>query len=273
MEEVLNALKEIQRELDEQRQEIRNTGNNITERVTHNINNMMEEKFMAWEQKHEKLKQIVEDQEKRIYFLEKQERKRNLVFFGIQETETSYASLETMFINWIEKYFFIKLSRTDIQEIKRIGKKIERPRPIVVTFSTLGTKIELIKNKRVLKDTPYYFKEDFPRQVLEKRRELQEQLKSEKEKGNLVKIKYDKLVISKPNHKRQLQTSPTNNTEAQPDTHMNKKNKISKGHSLTRRANSISEGVLKPSMLQFLVNKKDSNTVLEQDTENKRKNL
>ncbi|KOB63594.1 Endonuclease-reverse transcriptase, partial [Operophtera brumata] len=176
MDEVMNALKAIKKELNEQRQEIRETGKNVTDQVTQNINSMFDEKFLAWEHKHEKLKEIVENQEKRIYYLEKQERKRNLVFFGIEETETSYASLEKNMINWVEQYFSIKL-----------------PRPIVVIFSTLGTKIKILKQKEALKDTHYYFKEDFPKQVLEKRRELQEQVKLEKEKGNIVKIKYDKL--------------------------------------------------------------------------------
>lgn len=274
MEEALIALKAIQRELDELRQETRETGKNVTEQVTHNMNNILEEKLMTWIQKHKKLEEIVEDQERRIYFLEKQERKRNLVFFGIQEIETSYASLEKNIINWIEQYFSIKLSYSDIQEVKRIGKKSERPRPIVVTFSTLGTKIKIIKNKDTIKDTPYYFKEDFPKQVLEKRRELQEQVKLEKEKGNIAKIKYDKLVILKPNYKRQLHTSPTNVSQVQSDTstHVNKKNKKSKAQSPARRSNSIPESVLKPSMLNFLVNKKDS-IIPGQDTENKRKNL
>ncbi|KOB78120.1 Endonuclease-reverse transcriptase [Operophtera brumata] len=170
MDEVMNALKAIKKELNEQRQEIRETGKNVTDQVTQNINSMFDEKFLAWEHKHEKLKEIVENQEKRIYYLEKQERKRNLVFFGIEETETSYASLEKNMINWVEQYFSIKLSYIDIQEVKRIGKKADRPRPIVVIFSTLGTKIKILKQKEALKDTHYYFKEDFPKQVLEKRR-------------------------------------------------------------------------------------------------------
>ncbi|CAH2083513.1 unnamed protein product [Euphydryas editha] len=206
MEEVLSALVAIKKELDEQRLEIRDTGKNVTEQVTHNINTLLEEKFKTWEHKHEILKEIVEDQEKRLYFLEKQEKKRNLVFFGIVESETE---------------------------------------------------------------------EDYPKQVLQKRRELQEQVKMEREKGTIVKIKYDKLVILKPNQKRQLHTSPTNDSQTQSDasSNVNKKNKVLKTHSSVRRSNSVSESVLKPSMLNFLVNKKVSNTTPEQDIENREKNL
>lgn len=164
---------------------------------------------------------------------------------------------------------------SDIHEVKRIGIKSERSRPIVVTFSTLGTKIEILKQKEVLKNTQYHFKEDYPKQVLEKRRELQEQVKLEKEKGNKAKIKYDKLVIIKPNHKRQLHTSPINDSHLQSEasTHPNKKNKMPKTESSARRSNSVSEGVLKPSMFNYLVNKKTSKTTPEQGFDNDNSNL
>ncbi|CAH2088200.1 unnamed protein product [Euphydryas editha] len=68
MEEVLSALVAIKKELDEQRLEIRDTGKNVTEQVTNNINTLLEEKFKTWEHKHEKLKEIVEDQEKDYTF-------------------------------------------------------------------------------------------------------------------------------------------------------------------------------------------------------------
>nr|XP_034833605.1 uncharacterized protein LOC117990222 [Maniola hyperantus] len=173
-------------ELDEQRLEIRETGKNVTEQVTINVNRMLEEKFLAWDEKHEKLKEIVENQQKRIYFLEKQSRNRNIVFFGIEETETSYEKLESNIIKWVEQYFSIELTYRDVQEVKRVGKKGERPRPLVVTFSTLGTKIKIWKQRNTLKDTHYYVKEDYPKYILEKRKELQEQLQLEREKGNIA---------------------------------------------------------------------------------------
>lgn len=271
----MNALKNIQKELDDQKIEIRKSGENVAEQVTQNINKMLDERFFKWEESHEKLKEKVENQEKRIYFLEKEARQRNIVFFGIEEKETSYNNLQNNITNFINERFNINVEPRDIQEIKRIGKRGDRPRPIIVTFTTLGTKINIFKQKGVLRDTQYYLKEDYPQQVLEKRRELQEQVKLEKEKGNIVKIKYDKLVVIKPNNKRLLHVSPENNSQPQGEdrTHTNKKNKMLKTNSSARRSNSVSEGVLRPSMLNFLVNKNASNTTPKQDTENTNKNL
>lgn len=269
------ALKNIQKDLEEQKIEIRKSGENVAELVTLNVNKIMEEKKIIWEENHEKLKEKVENQDKRIYFLEKQVRQRNIVFFGIKEYETSYTNLQDNITHFINERFSMNLDHRDIQEVKRIGKKGDRPRPLIVTFTTLGLKINILKKKGALKDTEYYLKEDYPQQVLEKRRELQGQIKEEQEKGNKVKIKYDKLVIIKPqNNKRSLPISPETNSQSQGETstQTNKKNKSLNTHSTKQRSNSISDGVLKPSMLNFLVTKNTNNKTANQAIENRDKN-
>ena len=191
----MSALRKIQNELDDQKKMIIKNGEDVTTNVTKNINTILEEKFQVWEEKHNYLKEEVENQEKRIYFLEKLARQRNIVFFGLHETESSYSDLENIIINFTDKHFCIKLEKRDIQAMTRLGKKGKGIRPITVTFTTLGKKIEIFKQKATLKDTEFYIKEDYPKYVLEKRKELQERVKIEKEKGNKAIIKYDKLII------------------------------------------------------------------------------
>lgn len=267
MDEILYTLKTIKYDLENQRQEIRETGEKVTEQVTLNVSRMFEEKFLAIEKNHKYLKEKVENQEKRLHALERQARKNNLVFFGIKENEKSYENLERNFINWVEQYLSVKISSSDIQEIKRIGKKEERLRPIVVTFSTLGTKIKIMKQKRTLKGTNYYIQEDYPKYVLEKRKKLQEELQSEREKGNIAKIIYDKLIISKNNTKRKLPTSPINTTATniEKNTQTNKKNKIQQIGESVKRSSSFSEGVTKQGILNYVV----KNTTNMNNTQNK----
>lgn len=267
----MNALKNIQKELDNQKIAIKKSGEDVAKQVTENINNYLEERFFNWEKNQEILKEKVENQEKRIYFLEKQARERNLVFFGIEEKEKSYNELQTNITNFINERFNITLEARDIQGLKRIGKRGDRPRPIIITFVTLGQKIHILKQKRVLKDTQFYLKEDFPKQILEKRKELLEQAKIEKEKGNNVRIQYDKLVIQKSNNKRPLPVSPVDTFKPQSDntTQATKKNKTLKTHAPILRSNSLPEGIVKPSMLQFLVNKNTNSTTQRQNTENR----
>lgn len=231
------------------------------------------------DEKYENLKDKLDNQEKRLYFLEKQARQRNIVLFGLKETESSYSNLENIIISFINEYFTIKIDHRDIQEAKRIGKKGERPRPIIVTVSTLGLKIAIFKQKKVLEDTPYYIKEDYPEYVLNKRKELQEQVRIEKEKGNSVRIKYDKIVITNKNsntpshNKRMLSNSPENNTTCinpsdEPKTQANKKNKT---ESSIQRSSSLSEGPVKPGILNFFHTKHPTNTSRNQ--ENKTNNI
>lgn len=264
MEEIMHELRKIRRDLDEQKTAIEKSGEKVTEKVTQNINSILEDKFKLFNKKYEDLKEKCENQEKRLYFLEKQARKNNIVFFGIKEIETAYFNLEILILNFIKEHFSQELDRRDIQEVRRIGKKGERPRPITVTFCTLGTKINLFKNRNALKNTGYYITEDFPQNILEKRKELQEQARIEREKGNLVKIKYDKLVISEKNkttgnNKRILSTSPENKTTkgAETNTQANKKNK---SQTQIRRTSSLSESILKPGMLNYLVNRNTNNS-------------
>lgn len=155
-----------------------------------------------------------------------------------------------------------------------MGRKGEKPRPVIVTFLTLGIKINILNQKRLLNDTRYYINEDYPKYILEKRRQLQKQAIQEREKGNKVVIKYDKLVILKPNNRRTLPTSPESNILPQDTStiQINKKNKILQSNSI-RRSNSISEGVLKPGILNYLVNKNTNNSTPNQDNDINNKNM
>lgn len=269
------ALRLIQKDLDEQKILINKSGEDVTEKVTQNINHILEEKFKSLEENHENLKARVENQEQRINYLEKQSRQRNLVFFGLEEHEKSYLNIEKYILDMIHKYFPIKIDRRDLQAIRRIGKMSDKPRPVVITFTTLGTKIDILKHKGVLKDTHYYIKEDYPQAVLQIRKGLQEQVRAEREKGNLAIIKYDKLVILNNtstnktyNKKRNLSNSPENkNTSrhAEQRPQANKKNKTLTTHTI-HRSSSFSEGVAKPGMLSFLVNKKNNSNINNQDS-------
>lgn len=277
MEEVMAALRSIQKELAEHKELIFKNGEDVTEKVTSNINIILEEKFSRLEQKYECLKSRVENQEQRLYYLERQARQRNLVFFGLEEHEKSYSNIENIIIDFVHKYFTLKIDSRDLQAIRRIGKKSDKPRPIVVTFSTLGKKIDILKNKGVLKNSMYYIKEDFPRSVLQIRRDLQEQVQAERAKGNKAVLKYDKLVILKNNtappqnnnKKRNLSKSPENNSTSSSNKNIqrlqaNKKNKMVATHT-TQRSSSFSEGVIKPGMINFLINKNSNNKNTTED--------
>ncbi|CAK1579776.1 unnamed protein product [Parnassius mnemosyne] len=91
----------------------------------------------------------------------------------------------------------IPCQKWEIEHVNRMGKKSGKVRPVVVTITTTSRRIEILKKKKSLEGTNIYLKEDFPPSVLQKRKELQEDLKRERESGKRVALRYDKIVTLK----------------------------------------------------------------------------
>ncbi|CAG5058191.1 unnamed protein product [Parnassius apollo] len=106
----------------------------------------------------------------------------------------------------------------------------------------MGFKLKIQQNQKCLKDTPYYVKQDFPKEVLKKRKELQPQLKVEREAGNTAFLKYDKLIVlprrnktstQNPTNKRSLSESPE--TKNPSNILQNKKQSVKKSKTTTMK--------------------------------------
>ncbi|KOB65576.1 Endonuclease-reverse transcriptase, partial [Operophtera brumata] len=101
----------------------------------------------------------------------KEKRIRNVVFFGISDEEKSYFELEEVILKIITEKILVECDKTEVQHVRLIGKKGDKPRPII-----LGLNLRK-------KGTSLYVKEDYPPKVLRARKNLQEQLKTEIEGG------------------------------------------------------------------------------------------
>lgn len=100
----------------------------------------------------------------------------------------------------------IPCQKWEIEHINRTGKYSGKTRPVVVTITTTSRKIEILKNKKSLDGTDVYLKEDFSPSELQERRELQEELKREREAGKRVTLRYDKIVILEPKNTETKET-------------------------------------------------------------------
>ncbi|XP_052756150.1 uncharacterized protein LOC128201879 [Galleria mellonella] len=108
----------------------------------------------------------------------------------------------------------VHLDSHEIASVYKIGSSSNKSRPIVVSFSSTWKKHLVQQNKSNL---PHgiYFKEDYPKEVLDIRRKLQPKLEEERKKGNIAYLKYDQLVVKKPKEsnrekrKRENTDSPT----------------------------------------------------------------
>lgn len=205
MEELLQIVKNIKEEMASQKTE-------LYESITRNINANTNEKFKEMEKCTEKI-------ETKIEYLEKQMKKRNVIFFGVSETERNYNDLERLVMEIIRNTMKIQFDKYELESVGRMGKfSKEKARPIIVTLTTLGRKIELLRNKKTLHNSSIYIKEDFTQKVLQKRKELQPELQEKRAQGLTAILKYDKIVIlnrdnteanqNKTNNKRNLSKSP-----------------------------------------------------------------
>lgn len=212
----MKVLQSIQEDMAQQKQDMRNMEENIKEA----INKKIDEKFTQIENKTYQLEQKIEHQQRSIDFLDKQLRMKNLVFFGVNETEKYYDDLHNMILDIIHTKMNIRCQTWEIATVSRKGKRDGRTRPVIVTLTTTSRKLELLRNKKTLNDTGIYIKEDFSPAVIQKRKELQEDLKRERDSGKNVVLRYDKLITldrpipvrreptEKQSNKRLLSESP-----------------------------------------------------------------
>lgn len=112
--------------------------------------------------------------------------------------------MEDLILDVTNNYLTTTCKRWEIESVIRKGKKGNKPRPVIVTFSTLGKKIQVLKNRKYLNELncAYYIKEDFPPKIVQKRKELQEIVNKEREKGINAVLRYDKIIYPKQKENR-----------------------------------------------------------------------
>lgn len=150
----MKMLETIQNEIKLQKEELKTVQLSITNDINNNIN----KKFIEIEEKYRKLNDKLEKQEKQIDYLERETNKRNLIFFGIPDDENNYLQLQSKVINMISTTMRIPCERYDFEALRRVGKRGEKPRPVLVTLSTLGLKIEILRSKKCLANSSFYVK-------------------------------------------------------------------------------------------------------------------
>ncbi|KAK9881247.1 hypothetical protein WA026_015365 [Henosepilachna vigintioctopunctata] len=151
----------------------------ITTAVTTNVMEAINDKMDSIIQESKKLKTQMTKLEQKLDQMEIDKRKKNLVLSGVNEKG-------------------LQLDSQEISNIYRIGAQTNKNRPVVISLTTIWKKHLLLKNKSNL---PHgiYIKEDYPKHILEIRKQLQLKVEEERKKGNLAYIKHDKLIVKQLN--------------------------------------------------------------------------
>ena len=84
-----------------------------------------------------------------------------------------------------------------IERAHRLGKVREdnKPRPIIVKFSFHKDKERILAKRRTLAGTNFGLSQDFPREIVDIRKELIKVMKDARKNGQDTKLVYDKLYI------------------------------------------------------------------------------
>lgn len=190
--------------------------NTITQAVTKNILQSIDERIQPLVDENRILKSEIETLNRKLNYLENANRKNNIIIHGIKETENNHADLLETVTNIFNTTLSVQIENIDINKIHRLGKQnAGKIRPIIVSFTTFNKKIEIMKNKRKLPENTY-ITEDFTKETLEKRKKLRNQVKLEKEKGNEAFIRNNEVVVKqKGNEKRKRESSGSPGTNPQ----------------------------------------------------------
>lgn len=183
---------------------------------------------------------------KKVYYLEKQTRSNNIILYGIRESEDSSKKLMELVKKILKEDLNIIVEDRDINSIYRVGKirkQNEKGRPILISFVNNWMKSDIMKNKKKLKNN-IFASEDYPKEILNKRKELLPKLEEERAKGHFAVISYDKLIIKEGrpgNEKRKRDSPPSSSVSDQPrKQHLTAKTSRRNAFDLMRsRSNSL----------------------------------
>ena len=141
-------------------------------------------------------------------YLESYSRRENLKFFGIPEKEATAEEGGEAFDTRAVLNQFLETalgfqdprSNIEIQRVHRVGKSNNgKPRPILARFLRFQDRERILRQGFKLKGTEYMMLQDFPQEIIEKRRKMMPKLKEARGKGLRVsfsKSEPDKLIIN-----------------------------------------------------------------------------
>ncbi|CAF4921294.1 unnamed protein product [Pieris macdunnoughi] len=117
----------------------------ITESVTKSVVSSINVKLAELTEENKKLKSEIVVLKDKVKFLEDGKRKNNLVFFGIHENQQEEPNLLTHILKLINNSTGLSLDPKELSSAYRLGKKSENPRPVLVNFTSLWRKYEVLK--------------------------------------------------------------------------------------------------------------------------------
>ena len=134
--------------------------------------------------------------EKTMIDIQARSMRDNLIFSGIPETEGE--NTEDILSEFIRKELGYG-EQISFERVHRIGPRHgqngPKHRPIVAKFSHFKTKEEVRKKGPNLRGKPFGINEQFPQEIVNRRKELMPMLRKAKREGHKATISVDRLII------------------------------------------------------------------------------
>ncbi|XP_011869150.1 PREDICTED: protein PXR1-like [Vollenhovia emeryi] len=146
-----------------------------------------EKKDRRWEEIGKRVKKMEIDGEKK----EREERKRNVIIKGVKAKKEGWEGLREE----VEEIVKETGAKVRIDEIKRVGRRNEEGKEIVMVRFASGEKIEVMKGKKNLKERNEWIRDD----LTEKERRVEWKIRREAEgkrrEGQRVRVGYMKMWV------------------------------------------------------------------------------
>jgi len=136
-----------------------------------------------------------------LTYLQSQSMRSNLVFTNIPEDPTENPDTTE---NKLRDFMVDKMkiaqdlvNQMSFERVHRMGSKVDgKTRSIVAKFTLYKEKEFVRKQWKTLNGTPYFVNEQFPKDIVDKRRQLVPKMKEARRDGKTSWISYDTLYIN-----------------------------------------------------------------------------
>lgn len=138
---------------------------------------------------------VLETLQDKVDYIENQSRRNNVRFDGVEESpKETWDDTEKKITQVLCSNLNIK--KATIERAHRVGpKKPNRTRSIVVKFASYKTREAVLRNRRSLKGTGIFVREDLSDRVLAKQRDQMDTLIEARNRGKIAYFSLDRLII------------------------------------------------------------------------------
>lgn len=155
----------------------------------------LEEKNKITNTKIEKLEERIKILEEKNKSYERNTRKQNVIIYGLLSKPSSFQEQLTTVLSFFNTHLEIPTKKEEINFISRIGPKNTTINAIVVGLTSTIKKLEILRSGNKLKGSKISISEDFPKEVVIKRKELLPKLKQLRKENRHAILSYDKLLV------------------------------------------------------------------------------